>query len=164
MKMVVTRSLNTQMVTRSTPVTNHYFIQYAKPSKKKTKTQNVSKLPHPTTAIYDYIPRYWDEEDTSNSKADLKQDIQDNCNDIDNDSVITEIDDILRHEKQIDFDEAHEAWMANKKKTSNGCYVYLCGKSLKNGKSCRRQRHDTSGLYSGCQIHYAWEEAENKYL
>ena len=37
----------------------------------------------------------------------------------------------------IDFDEASRAWNANKKKTGNGCYVYVCGAQLKNGKFCQ---------------------------
>lgn len=38
---------------------------------------------------------------------------------------------------EIDFDEASRAWNANKKKIGNGCYVYVCGTLLKNGKHCQ---------------------------
>ena len=37
----------------------------------------------------------------------------------------------------IDFDGASKAWKANKKRTGNGCYVYVCGTQLKNGKLCQ---------------------------
>jgi len=36
----------------------------------------------------------------------------------------------------IDFDEASRAWMQNKKRVGQ-TYVYICGKSLKNGKTCQ---------------------------
>jgi hypothetical protein len=63
----------------------------------------------------------------------------------------------------IDFDEAHDAWMANKKRLKNGNYVYLCGKPNKVGnRKCRRGCADGIGLYSGCDRHFMWEEIENK--
>lgn len=53
----------------------------------------------------------------------------------------------------IDFDEASRSWNANKKRTGNGTYVYVCGAQLKNGNFCKRSmqpcfmhRHDTAGL------------------
>ena len=53
----------------------------------------------------------------------------------------------------IDFDEASRYWNANKKRTGNGSYVYVCGAQLKNGNFCKRNmqpcfmhRHDTAGL------------------
>jgi hypothetical protein len=53
----------------------------------------------------------------------------------------------------IDFDEASRYWNANKKRTGNGSYVYVCGAQLKNGNFCKRSmqpcfmhRHDTVGL------------------
>ena len=88
----------------------------------------------------------------------------------------------------IDFDGAHDAWMANKKRKANGDYAYLCGAPLKgaplkgaslingaplkgapliNGaslKKCKRYCCDKIGLYSGCRIHYSWEESANKFL
>jgi hypothetical protein len=39
----------------------------------------------------------------------------------------------------IDFDEASYLWTSNKKKQSNGCYTYVCGSLLKNGKFCQRK-------------------------
>ena len=53
----------------------------------------------------------------------------------------------------IDFDEASRYWNANKKRTGNGSYVYVCGAQLKNGNFCKRNmqpcfmhRHDTDEL------------------
>ena len=39
-------------------------------------------------------------------------------------------------EVNIDFDEASEAWKANKRSTGNGCYKYVCSKKNKNNKYC----------------------------
>ena len=58
----------------------------------------------------------------------------------------------------IDFDDAHDCWMSNKKKMGNGTYVYICGKPMRNGKCCQRIQCCTIGLYSGCTTHYKWEE------
>ena len=63
---------------------------------------------------------------------------------------------------EIDFDDAHDEWSANKRRKMNGNYVYICGAPLKNGKKCRRDCCDKIGLYSGCRMHYSWEESENK--
>ena len=63
---------------------------------------------------------------------------------------------------KIDFREAHEEWMANKRRLGNGTYVYLCRKPLKNGKLCNRKCTDTIGFYSGCNQHYQWEEKAHK--
>lgn len=41
----------------------------------------------------------------------------------------------------IDFDEASCAWMQNKKRVGQS-YVYICGKSLKNGKTCQNAQVD----------------------
>lgn len=71
---------------------------------------------------------------------------------------------IMEYTNNIDFREAHEEWMANKRRLGNGTYVYLCRKSLKNGKLCNRKCKDTIGFYSGCNQHYQWEEKENKYI
>jgi len=80
------------------------------------------------------------------------------------DSEIESLDDlVLTYETLIDFDDAHNEWMENKRKLSNGCYVYICGKILKNGKKCQRSCLDKIGLYSGCRTHYMWEEKEHKH-
>ena len=38
----------------------------------------------------------------------------------------------------IDFDEASEGWMTNKRKLANGMYRYICGVNKTNGKKCVR--------------------------
>ena len=40
------------------------------------------------------------------------------------------------YEVNIDFDEASEAWRANKKSIGNGSYKYLCVKICKNNNYC----------------------------
>ena len=40
------------------------------------------------------------------------------------------------YEVNIDFDEASEAWRANKKSIGNGTYKYICAKRCKNNKLC----------------------------
>jgi hypothetical protein len=40
---------------------------------------------------------------------------------------------------EINFDEASEAWKANKKSTGNGCYKYICSKKTKSGNCCKRE-------------------------
>lgn len=62
----------------------------------------------------------------------------------------------------IDFDDAHDAWMANKKRKANGDYGYLCGAPVKSGLTCKRYCIDKIGLYSGCRTHYSWEESAHK--
>jgi hypothetical protein len=54
------------------------------------------------------------------------------------------------YEVNIDFDEASEAWRANKKCLKNGMYAYICGKIMLNGNSCSRNRA-TGGDY--CKMH-----------
>jgi hypothetical protein len=51
----------------------------------------------------------------------------------------------------IDFDEAYEAWVKNKKLIGNGMYVYICGKPLKTGNVCKRV-----DMNNGCCIHTNW--------
>ena len=52
----------------------------------------------------------------------------------------------------INFDEAHQEWMLNKKKRENGMFMYICGKPLFSGGLCQR-------IYKkkGCSIHSLWE-------
>lgn len=54
----------------------------------------------------------------------------------------------------IDFDDAHNEWMANKKRLGNGTYAYYCGHKLKNGKTCKHFCIDKLGLIGGCAKHY----------
>lgn len=71
---------------------------------------------------------------------------------------------INREEVNIDFEEASDCWLQNKKKRKNGDYGYLCNFTQKNGKQCNRFCCDKIGFYSGCKIHYAWEEKLNKMI
>lgn len=68
------------------------------------------------------------------------------------------------YEVAIDFDDAHDSWISNKKRTANGTYVYICGYTLSNHKLCKRACCDKIGLYSGCKTHYMWEEKIHKGL
>ena len=43
------------------------------------------------------------------------------------------------YEVNINFDEAIEAWRANKKHTGNGMYKYVCCGITKTDKKCNRQ-------------------------
>jgi len=54
----------------------------------------------------------------------------------------------------IDFDEASHYWNANKKRTGNGTYKYVCGKTLKNGKFCKKNINNE--LFT-CHIHIVHE-------
>lgn len=49
----------------------------------------------------------------------------------------------------IDFDEASNAWKANKKSSGNGCYKYICSQ-ITNSKPCKSE--SLSGC-SFCKIH-----------
>ena len=68
-----------------------------------------------------------------------------------------------KYSVSVDFDEAQSEWEANKKRLVNGNYVYLCGKVTNGGKNkCRRGCSDGIGLYSGCAIHFMWEEIQHR--
>lgn len=49
------------------------------------------------------------------------------------------------YEVNIDFDEAQQAWMANKKKLPNCTYVYVCGHITKKGTPCQNSQN--------CKLH-----------
>jgi len=49
----------------------------------------------------------------------------------------------------IDFDGASEAWNANKKKLTNGCYTYVCGVPTVGG-FCKKKQHK-NGMH--CFMH-----------
>lgn len=55
-----------------------------------------------------------------------------------------------KYEVCIDFDQASNAWKANKKYLGNGSYAYICGRTCKNGKQCSKPRTQT-GNY--CKQH-----------
>jgi hypothetical protein len=40
---------------------------------------------------------------------------------------------------EINFDEASEAWRANKKCMGNGHYKYICIQKTKSGNQCKRE-------------------------
>jgi len=40
---------------------------------------------------------------------------------------------------EINFDEASEAWRANKKCIGNGHYKYICTQKTKTGNQCKRE-------------------------
>lgn len=50
----------------------------------------------------------------------------------------------------IDFDEASHYWNVNKKRTGNGTYNYVCGKTLKSGKFCKKNINNNQLT---CHIH-----------
>jgi hypothetical protein len=43
------------------------------------------------------------------------------------------------YEVNIDFNEASEAWKANKRSIGNGSYKYVCAKKNKNNSCCLRK-------------------------
>ena len=51
---------------------------------------------------------------------------------------------------EIDFDEASNAWKANKKSLGNGCYKYTCIKITKTGKKCK---NDSLRGCDKCRFH-----------
>ena len=51
---------------------------------------------------------------------------------------------------KFDFDEAHDAWMENKRKLANGMYKYICCGITKMGKKCVRTPEKDSDT---CAIH-----------
>ena len=68
--------------------------------------------------------------------------------------VITQdtISDLLSiYEVIIDFDEASEAWLANKKRQPNATYKYICLGHTKTGRSCNKKPFENSN-YCSCHI------------
>lgn len=53
-------------------------------------------------------------------------------------------------EVNIDFDEASRVWMQNKRKITNGCYVYRCIATTKKGEPCKCKPSQNSQY---CHIH-----------
>lgn len=51
---------------------------------------------------------------------------------------------------EIDFDEASNAWLENKKSLGNGCYKYTCIKITKTGKKCK---NDSLRGCDKCRFH-----------
>jgi hypothetical protein len=51
---------------------------------------------------------------------------------------------------EINFDEASEAWRANKKCIGNGHYKYICIQKTKSGNQCKRESIRSCDY---CKIH-----------
>ena len=45
----------------------------------------------------------------------------------------------IKYEVTIDFDQASEAWKANKTSIGNGSYKYVCQAYVKSGNKCKRK-------------------------
>jgi hypothetical protein len=58
---------------------------------------------------------------------------------------------ISLYEVNIDFDEASEAWLVNKKRQSNATYKYICLGQTKTGRSCNKKPLQNSN-YCSCHI------------
>ena len=138
--MVSTRSSKKQMITRSKTTGKTEFIELEQKQKQK-RTQ--TKKP------------------VDDSDSDYTTEATDP--DVDSETVVSEDSFLDReYEVDIDFDDAHDSWMANKKRTANGAYVYICGYVKPNHKLCRIACCDKIGIYSGCKKHYMWEEKIHK--
>lgn len=60
-----------------------------------------------------------------------------------------------RYEVNIDFDDAHRAWVANKRAMPNSCYKYRCIAITKTGKHCFRsvlKQSDYCGIHQNQQL------------
>ena len=57
---------------------------------------------------------------------------------------------IVLYKVEIDFDEASEAWRANKKCIGNGHYKYICSQKTKAGNPCKRE---SLNFCDYCKIH-----------
>ena len=57
------------------------------------------------------------------------------------------------YEVNINFDEAHEAWMQNKKQLSNCTYKYVCGFITKKGTPCQNSQN--------CKLHKRMKNSKN---
>jgi hypothetical protein len=51
---------------------------------------------------------------------------------------------------EINFDEASEAWKANKKSMGNGTYKYICLQKTKAGNPCKKEALPSSDF---CKVH-----------
>jgi len=61
-------------------------------------------------------------------------------------------------EVNIDFDEASNAWLNNKKSIGNGQFKYICTKLIKTGPNkgtkCGKTSDYENNDYELCKIHY----------
>lgn len=58
-----------------------------------------------------------------------------------------------KYEVNIDFDDAHEMWVYNKKRKGNGCYSYKCMAFTKAGDPCVRASYLGRNY---CRIHQSY--------
>lgn len=65
----------------------------------------------------------------------------------------------ILYEVNIDFDEASEAWKANKISIGSGSYKYLCSKRGKNGNLCIKKCLPGEEY---CCVHYKMMQNEMK--
>ena len=142
--MVSTRSSKKQMITRSKTTGKTEFIELEQKQKQKQKRKQTQTKKPVDDSDSDYTTEATDQ-------------------DVDSETVVSEDSFLDReYEVDIDFDDAHDYWMANKKRTANGGYVYICGYVKPNHKLCRIACFDKIGIYSGCKKHYMWEEKIHK--
>lgn len=97
---------------------------------------------------------------TQSMESDADDECMSICSEESEISIESEISEV---ESLVDFDDAREAWGANKRRGPNGTYQYLCMKIMGNGRPCPQVCCDKIGLYSGCKRHYMWEEKAHKY-
>jgi hypothetical protein len=57
---------------------------------------------------------------------------------------------ITLYKVEINFDEASEAWRANKKSMGNGHYKYICIQKTKSGNQCKRE---SLKFCDNCKMH-----------
>lgn len=168
--MVLTRSQLSSIVLRSRSVTKCFQIENTEIYSQKKRKRN-KKIEYVVSEVS--INEAKTDSDDEHFSAIVEQ--EDNMSCCSEDSIIESIPDsyyIVEENKKngpiiscnIDFDDAHEEWMSNKKIGPYGNYIYICGYHLKNGKKCQRGCVDKIGLYGGCKSHYMWEEKQNKYM
>jgi hypothetical protein len=175
--MVFTRSNYSQIVRRSQANRNTKFQILEK--EVRVRCVRTKPTPNPTSTpaivLLEEAVFESDAESESESESDYEHHSDSDYNpntDPEWDTDLESIDSViepLQTTKSVsfsdtyDFDEAHDEWMANKKRGPNGTYVYLCGYSSQiNKRPCRRACCDKIGLYSGCKTHFMWEEKQQK--
>jgi len=65
-------------------------------------------------------------------------------------TIITRSQTTPKYDVEIDFDEASEAWKANKKYIGNGMYKYICLQKTKAGNPCKKEAIANSDF---CKVH-----------
>lgn len=169
--MVLTRSNYSQIVRRSQANRNTKFQILEK--EVRVRRVHTKPRPSPAAAIVFLEEAVFESDGESVTVSDSVSDSDYNPNtDPEWDTDLESIDSVIEPLQKtksvsfadtIDFGDAHDEWMANKKRGPNGTYVYLCGYSSQiNKRPCRRACCDKIGLYSGCKTHYMWEEKQQK--